>query len=101
MLYHYLLFFLYPKTVIETFPTLYEKREEDGDEEIQEEQPATFASQWGIMIYVDMCCELTKETMPNILKNMSIIDMMFFCTYAVSKGQEEKRKLEEYKRKNK
>lgn len=53
------------------------------------------------MIYVDMCCELTKETIPNILKNMSITDMMFFCTYAVSKSEEEKRKLEEFKRKNK
>lgn len=53
------------------------------------------------MIYVDMCCELTKETIPNILKNMSIVDMLYFCTYAVSKAQEEKRRLEEYKRKNK
>jgi hypothetical protein len=53
------------------------------------------------MVYVDMCSEITRETIPNILKSMSIVDMMFYCSYAVAKGQEEKKKLEEYKRKNK
>ena len=52
------------------------------------------------MIYVDMCSEFTRETVPNILKSMPIVDMLYYCLYVIGKREEEKKQLEDYKRKH-
>lgn len=49
------------------------------------------------MIYIDMCSEFTRVTVPDILKSMSIVDMLFYCVYVVNKRAEEKRQLEKKK----
>lgn len=62
--------------------------------------PNTFYSTWGLMIYIDMCSEFTKETVPSILKSMPIVDMLYYCLYVIGKREEEKKQLEDYKRKH-
>lgn len=52
------------------------------------------------MIYVDMCSEFSRETVPNILKNMPVVDMLYYCLYVVHKRAEEKKQLDAYKLKN-
>ena len=52
------------------------------------------------MIYVDMCSEFSRETVPNILKYMPVVDMLYYCLYVVHKRAEEKKQLYASKRKN-
>lgn len=51
------------------------------------------------MIYIDMCSEFTRVSVPDIMKSMSIVDMLFYCTYVVNKRAEEKRQLDRIKNK--
>lgn len=50
------------------------------------------------MIYIDMCSEFTRVSVPEILSKMSIVDMLFYCLYSVSKRVEEKRQLDKIKK---
>ena len=63
------------------------------------EYEGTFHSMWGLMIYIDMCSEFTRVSVPDIMTNMSIVDMLFYCMYVVSKRSEEKKQLEKIRNK--
>lgn len=72
------------------------KNKDEGDS--GETTPNSFSDKWGWIHAVDEVSETTRESWETVFK-MNIVEFLNILCYIRDKAAEEKRKMEEYKRK--
>ena len=81
--------------LMKKFPMVFNADEDEEDE--QTIQPASKLAAFGFMPFVFEVCELTNETMTNVLK-MPAAQVFYLSTYLVVRSEEQKKMQERWKR---